>query len=166
VIEACLSLVKDLLSNEQERSQTIADKASNLLGFAGVIGALSVSALDLITSVRFLSTILWVILGVIYLGALAAIFATVWLALGGRKREIVAVPHIDGVFGFQSLPILEVKRRWLADLISTYYVTTAEVNRRVDQVYGARVYLAAAIFLLLLLAGIGAGARIFCGILW
>ncbi len=151
MIDACLEFAKDLYSSEQRRSDSVANKATNLLGFTGIIGALTVELLNLIISVRAKNYWVSLLLAGIYVAMLAVLFATVWLAFGGRTREKVALPHIDGVFDFQSCLEIEVKRKWLADLISSYKITAKDVNRRVTNVYSAQERLAIAILLLIVL---------------
>lgn len=160
VLDACLNYVKELLCSEQDRNQTISSKATNILGFAGVIATLSIPLIDLISSIRTVNLCLSVALSAVYVVMLAAIFSTIWLAFGGRTRETMTVPDIDDIFQFQSLRSTEVKRKWLADLIRCYKSTIADVNRRVTNVYTAQERLAIAIILLLVLAGVAIFAKL------
>ena len=161
VIDVCLSFVKDLLSSEQDRNQAVSSKATNILGFAGIIATLSIPLIDLISSIRTMNFCLSLVLGGIYLMMLVAILWTIWLAFGGRTREKIMVPNIDDIFVFQSLQDIDAKRKWLADLISAYKSNVDDVNRRVTNVYTAQERLAVAIFLLLMLVGASIFAKLF-----
>jgi len=161
VVDSCLSYVKELLSSEQDRNQTVSGKATNILGFAGVIATLSIPLIDLISSVRTTSLCLSVVLSGLYVVMLFAILSTIWLAFGGRTREKMTVPDIADIFAFQTLQSIDVKKKWLADLIYAYKATISDVNKRVTNVYTAQERLAIAIVLLLFLAGAGVLAKLF-----
>jgi hypothetical protein len=66
VVNACLDYAKDLLSSEQERSQTIANKSTNVLGFAGIIAALSPELMKLVSSVAHENYYMSLILSVMF----------------------------------------------------------------------------------------------------
>jgi hypothetical protein len=154
VIDACLSFVKELSSSEQDRSQAVSGKANNVLGFAGIVATLSIPLIDMISSIRATNFCLSLVLGGLYVGMLVAIFWTIWLAFGGRTREKVVVPSIDDVFAFQTLREIDVKKKWIADLVSAYRSNIDDVNRRVTNVYRAQERLATAIILLLFLVAV------------
>ena len=95
-------------------------------------------------------------MGIMYGATVLLLFGAVWWSLGGRRRAKTAVPDIKEVFGFQGMSELEVKRKWLADLISSYSLITHDVYRRVTLVYYAHWIPTAAIALLLLFTLMGA----------
>jgi hypothetical protein len=160
VIDGCLTYAKELLASEQDRNQTVSGKATNILGFAGIIATLSIPLIDLISSIRAISVCLSWALALIYALMLLAIVGTIWLAFGGQTRGMMTVPAIDDIFAFQSLQDIDMKKKWLANLISAYKSNINDVNRRVTNVYSAQEWLAAAIVLLLILVGVGIYAKL------
>ena len=155
VLETCLSFVKELFTTEQERGDRVSSRATSIIGFAAIVAALSADLLNFISSMRTTKYCFSVGLALIYICMLITIFGSIWLGFGGRRRDTAAVPHVDGIFSFQGLKVIDVKRKWLSDLISAYKVTTDDVNQRVTRVHSAQNWLAVAVFLLLLLAGLG-----------
>jgi len=155
VIETCLDMAKDLIASEQNRSDHIGTRAANILGFAGVIGALTLELITLLATVRAKNYCVSVLMSTIYISMLFALSATIWLSFGGRRRSITAVPQIDDIFGFQADNEINSKKKWLADLISAYKRTNAELNTRVTDVYEAQRWLTIGIGLLLIVATLG-----------
>jgi hypothetical protein len=160
VIDGCLTYAKELLASDQDRNQTVSGKATNILGFAGIIATLSIPLIDLISSIRAINVCLSWALALIYALMLLAIVGTIWRAFGGQTRGTMTVPAVDDIFAFQNLQDIDMKKKWLANLISAYKSNINDVNRRVTNVYSAQEWLAAAIVLLLILVGAGIYAKL------
>ena len=160
VIDACVDMAKDLVGYEQNRTVAVDAKANNLLGFAGIIAALTIDVSGLIQSVYARNHYLSIVLGILYAMMLATIFATIWYSFGGRHRSITARPNIDDIIEFQKLNGVEAKKKWLSSLISSYKITVDNVNHKVTLVYTAQQYLTIALLLLIATVGVGLAATL------
>ncbi len=158
VIDVCVDMAKDLVGYEQSLSESVDAKANNLLGFAGIIAALTIDVSGLIQSVSAKNHCASVALGILYAMMLGTIFATIWYSFGGRGRSVTARPNMDDILEFQKLDGLEAKRKWLSNLISSYKITVKNVNHKVTLVYTAQQYLTIALLLLIATIGIGLAA--------
>jgi hypothetical protein len=156
VVNASLELVRDLTSSEENRSEALNTRETNLLAFAGIIGALTVEITGLITSVGAKNHCVSIVLAALYVVMLVALLATVWLTFDSRRRRLSARPHINGVFEYEKGNEIEFKKMWLADLISAYKITTNATNTRVDSIYRAQEWLTAATVLLLVISALAA----------
>jgi len=158
LIDACVEMAKDLISSEQSRAEAVDAKANNLLGFSGIIAALTVDLSGLIQSVYEKNLCLSILLGTMYVFMYGAMFTAIWYAFGGRRRVITARPNVDDIIEFQNVGVLEAKRKWLSNMISSYKITLENVNRKVTLVYTAQQYLIIALTLLITSTGLALAA--------
>ena len=155
VINACLDLAKDLVTTEQGRDEAVRGRAGNLLGFAGIVAALTTDLVTLIQVIRTKNQCLFFLTGTLYVVMLGSLFVSIWLAFGGNRRFVTARPNIDDIVDYQALNELETKKSWLASLISAYKVTADNVNKRVTTLYTAQQFLTFALILLLITVALG-----------